>query len=180
MNYSKYNVYGDLRTRSEAGLVSTDLSFLAREYGIGGILVPVDLGDLVTGDKVVMCCDEEYDGDPSYLTYGEIYLDDRDYPDYYFYQDKCEGSNPPRDRNDIEIPGRYNINNHNTREFRYAWSLGSADNEASDHCKLHKLLPDDKPLRFKDSDLDKISETQASVWDFNLPLYNNPPIGLET
>ena len=180
MNFNKYNAYGDLRTRSYRGLVATDLAFLAREYGISGILVPAELGDLTTGDKVIMCCDDNYNGDPSYLTYGEIYLDTRvDYSDYYFYQDEHEGSDPPSNRSGIQIPDRYNLGNRDTRQFRYAWSLGGEDTESEDHCMIHKLIPDDKPLRFDDSDLDKITETEASVWDFNLPLYNNPPIGIE-
>ena len=35
---------------------------------------------------------------------------------------------------------------------------------------IHKVIIDEKPLRFKDEDLDKINKTEESVWDFNLPL----------
>jgi hypothetical protein len=35
---------------------------------------------------------------------------------------------------------------------------------------IHKVMLDEKPLRFRDEDLDKMNKTEESVWDFNLPL----------
>jgi len=170
MNYNKYNAYGSYSMGNGEGLVQSHLAYLVREYNIGGIVTPTRLEDLNTGDKVVMVCDEGFNGDPSYLTYGEIYVDNRGGDaQYYFYQNKYEGSDPGTTRYDIQLPTRYNLYGGNAA-YQYAWSLGSVESENSDHCMLNKVLIDEKPLRFKDEDLDKIKTTQESVWDFNLPL----------
>lgn len=42
---------------------------------------------------------------------------------------------------------------------------------------IHKIITDNRPLRFNNDNIKE--ETGESVWDFNLPLYNNPPVGLE-
>lgn len=173
MDYNKYNSYGSNRMSNEEGLDQSHLAYLTREYNITGVITPVRLRDLRTGDKVVMVCGEHFGGDPSYLTFGEIYADDRrddDAPQYYFYQNDHEGSDPSVTRNEIQIPDRYNLNEGNAA-YQYAWSLGSPENETDDHCVIHKLTPDDKPLRFRDEDLDKLDKKEEeSVWDFNLPL----------
>ena len=170
MDYNKYNSYG--RLSNEEGLDQSHLAYLTREYNISGILTPVRLQDLRTGDKAIMVCGDHFGGDPSYLTFGEIYGDNRrndDDIEYYFYQDDHEGSDPGSTRNNIVLPDRYNLYAGNAA-YQYAWSLGSPENESDDHCVMHKLIPDDKPLRFRDDDLDKINKTEESVWDFNLPI----------
>jgi hypothetical protein len=172
MDYNKYNSYNGAMMSNGEGLDQSHLAYLAREYKIGGIITPARLGDLVTGDKVVMVCGDDFNGDPSYLTFGEIYADNRrddDNPEYYFYQNDHEGSDPSVTRNEIQIPDRYNLYEGN-RAYQYAWSLGSPENESDDHLMLHKVILDEKPLRFKDDDLEKMNKTEESVWDFNLPL----------
>jgi len=172
MDYNKYNSYNGAMMSNGEGLDQSHLAYLAREYKIGGIITPARLGDLVTGDKVVMVCGEDFNGDPTYLTFGEIYADNRrddDDPQYYFYQNDHEGSDPVTTRNGIVIPDRYNLYEGNAA-YQYAWSLGSPENESDDHLMLHKVILDEKPLRFKDDDLEKMNKTEESVWDFNLPL----------
>lgn len=172
MDYNKYNSYNGAMMSNGEGLDQSHLAYLAREYKIGGVITPARLGDLRTGDKVVMVCGEDFNGDPSYLTFGEIYGDNRrdDYDtDYYFYQNDHEGSDPGTLRNNIQLPDRYNLYAGNAA-YQYAWSLGSAENESDDHCMIHKVMLDEKPLRFRDEDLDKMKKTEESVWDFNLPL----------
>jgi len=172
MDYNKYNSYNGAMMSNGEGLDQSHLAYLAREYKIGGIITPARLGDLVTGDKVVMVCGEDFNGDPTYLTFGEIYADNRrddDDPQYYFYQNDHEGSDPSVTRNEIQIPDRYNLYEGNAA-YQYAWSLGSPENESDDHLMLHKVILDEKPLRFKDDDLEKMNKTEESVWDFNLPL----------
>ena len=172
MDYNKYNSYNGSMMSNGEGLDQSHLAYLAREYKIGGVITPARLGDLRTGDKVVMVCGEDFNGDPSYLTFGEIYGDNRrndDDTDYYFYQNDHEGSDPGTLRNNIQLPDRYNLYAGNAA-YQYAWSLGSAENESDDHCMIHKVMLDEKPLRFRDEDLDKMKKTEESVWDFNLPL----------
>ena len=172
MDYNKYNSYNGAMMSNGEGLDQSHLAYLAREYKIGGIITPARLGDLVTGDKVVMVCGDDFNGDPSYLTFGEIYADNRrddDDPQYYFYQNDHEGSDPSVTRNEIQIPDRYNLYEGNAA-YQYAWSLGCAEDESDDHLMLHKVILDEKPLRFKDDDLEKMNKTEESVWDFNLPL----------
>jgi hypothetical protein len=172
MDYNKYNSYGTYRMSNEEGLDQSHLAYLTREYNIGGVITPARLGDLTTGDKVVMVCGDDFNGDPSYLTFGEIYVDDRRNNDdfqYYFYQNDNEGSDPGTTRNNIVLPDRYNLY-AGTAAYRYAWSLGSPESENDDHCMIHKVMLDEKPLRFRDEDLDKMNKTEESVWDFNLPL----------
>lgn len=171
MDYNKYNSYNGAMMSNGEGLDQSHLAYLAREYKIGGVITPARLGDLRTGDKVVMVCGEDFNGDPSYLTFGEIYGDNRrnDHDtDYYFYQNDHEGSDPGTTRNNIQIPDRYNI--YDNAAYQYAWSLGSAENESDDHCMIHKVILDEKPLRFRDGDLEKMNKTEESVWDFNLPI----------
>jgi hypothetical protein len=169
MNYNEFNAYGSSRISNISGLDSSDLSKISREYNIGGIIVPTKLENLRTGDKVVMCCDNDFDGN---LILGEIYLDNRGDDDahYYFYQNENEGSAPSYSRGGIDLPQRYNMDSDN--DYYYSWSLGTIRDESKDHCMMHKLIPDDKKLRFSDEDLDKINDKE-SVWDFNLPLNNN-------
>ena len=170
MDYNKYNSYGTYRMSNEEGLDQSHLAYLAREYGIGGVITPARLGDLTTGDKVVMVCREDFNGDPTYLTFGEIFVDNRsDELQYYFYQNDNEGSDPGTTRYNIVLPDRYNLY-AGTAAYRYAWSLGSAEDPSDDHCMIHKVMLDEKPLRFRDQDLDKMNKTEESVWDFNLPL----------
>jgi hypothetical protein len=172
MDYNKYNSYGTYRMSNEEGLDQSHLAYLSREYGIGGVITPARLGDLTTGDKVVMVCGDDFNGDPAYLTFGEIYADNRRNDDelqYYFYQNDNEGSDPGTTRNNIVLPDRYNLYAGNAA-YRYAWSLGSAEDPSDDHCMIHKVMLDEKPLRFRDQDLDKMNKTEESVWDFNLPL----------
>jgi len=172
MDYNKYNSYNGSMMSNGEGLDQSHLAYLAREYRIGGVITPARLGDLVTGDKVVMVCGDDFNGDPSYLTFGEIYADNRRNDDelqYYFYQNEHEGSDPGSTRNNIVLPDRYNLYAGNAA-YQYAWSLGSPESENDDHLMLHKVILDEKPLRFKDEDLDKMNKTEESVWDFNLPL----------
>jgi hypothetical protein len=172
MDYNKYNSYGSYRMSNEEGLDQSHLAYLAREYKIGGIITPARLGDLTTGDKVVMVCGDDFNGDPAYLTFGEIYGDNRrngDDVEYYFYQNDHEGTDPGSTRNNIVLPDRYNLYAGNAA-YQYAWSLGNAEDPSDDHCMMHKVILDDKPLRFRDEDLDKMDKTEESVWDFNLPL----------
>jgi hypothetical protein len=172
MDYNKYNSYGTYRMSNEEGLDQSHLAYLSREYGIGGVITPARLGDLTTGDKVVMVCGDDFNGDPAYLTFGEIFADNRrnnDELEYYFYQNDNEGSDPGTTRNNIVLPDRYNIY-AGTAAYRYAWSLGSPEDPLPDHCMIHKVMLDEKPLRFRDEDLDKMNKTEESVWDFNLPL----------
>ena len=172
MDYNKYNSYGSLRMNNEEGLDQSHLAYLTREYNIGGVITPTRLGDLRTGDKVVMVCGDDFNGDPAYLTFGEIYADNRRNDDelqYYFYQNDHEGSDPGSTRNNIVLPDRYNLYAGNAA-YQYAWSLGSPEDPSDDHLMLHKVIIDEKPLRFRDEDLDKINKTEESVWDFNLPL----------
>lgn len=169
MDYNKYNSYnGDMMSNGE-GLDQSHLAYLTREYKIGGVITPARLEDLRTGDKVVMVCGEDFNGDPSYLTFGEIYADNRrddatimlQAPQYYFYQNDHDGLDPETTRNNIQIPDRYNI--YDNAAYQYAWSLGSPENESDDHCMIHKVILDENPLRFRD-------KTEESVWDFNLPI----------
>jgi hypothetical protein len=172
MDYNKYNSYNGSMMSNGEGLDQSHLAYLAREYRIGGVITPARLGDLVTGDKVVMVCGDDFNGDPSYLTFGEIYADNRRNDDelqYYFYQNEHEGSDPGSTRNNIVLPDRYNLYAGNAA-YQYAWSLGSPESENDDHLMLHKVILDENPLRFKDEDLDKMNKTEESVWDFNLPL----------
>ena len=167
MDYNKYNIYGSSKISNQI-LNSSHLSQLVKEYNIGGILIPVKLRDLKTGDKVVMSCDSSLDN--AGLTLGEIYLDDRDDEgQYYFYQNEHEGSTPDHSINRISLPERYNF--ESSDNYIHSWSLGSVDNESMDHSAMHKLIPDDKILRFSDEDLTKIS-AEVSTWDFNLPFNN--------
>jgi hypothetical protein len=172
MDYNKYNSYGTYRMSNEEGLDQSHLAYLSREYGIGGVITPARLGDLTTGDKVVMVCDDDFNGDPAYLTFGEIYADNRrngDDVEYYFYQNVHDGSGPGTIRNNIVLPDRYNIY-ADTAAYRHSWSLGSAEEPSDDHLMLHKVILDEKPLRFREEDLEKMNKTEESVWDFNLPL----------
>jgi hypothetical protein len=172
MDYNKYGPCAGGAVSNEEGLDQSHLAYLSREYGIGGVITPARLGDLTTGDKVVMVCDDYFNGDPAYLKFGEIFVDNRRNDDdlqYYFYQNDNEGSYPGRTINDIVLPDRYNLY-AGTAAYRYAWSLGSPENESSDHRMIHKVMLDEKPLRFRDQDLDKMNKTEESVWDFNLPL----------
>jgi hypothetical protein len=172
MDYNKYNSYSGVMMSNGEGLDQSHLAYLTREYNIGGVITPARLGDLRTGDKVVMVCGDDFNGDPAYLTFGEIYVDNRrndDELEYYFYQNDHEGSDPGSTRNNITLPDRYNFYAGNAA-YRYSWSLGSTEDENNDHCMIHKVIIDEKSLRFKDEDLDKINKTEESVWDFNLPL----------
>lgn len=172
MDYNKYNSYSGVMMNNGEGLDQSHLAYLTREYNIGGVITPTRLGDLRTGDKVVMVCGDDFNGDPAYLTFGEIYADNRRNDDelqYYFYQNEHEGSDPGSTRNNITLPDRYNLYAGNAA-YQYAWSLGSSDDPSDDHCMIHKVIIDENPLRFKDEDLDKINKTEESVWDFNLPL----------
>ena len=172
MDYNKYNSYSGVMMSNGEGLDQSHLAYLTREYNIGGVITPTRLGDLRTGDKVVMVCGDDFNGDPAYLTFGEIYADNRRNDDelqYYFYQNDHEGSDPGSTRNNITLPDRYNLYAGNAA-YQYAWSLGSSDDPSDDHCMIHKVIIDENPLRFKDEDLDKINKTEESVWDFNLPL----------
>ena len=154
MDYNKYNSYNGSMMSNGEGLDQSHLAYLAREYKIGGVITPARLGDLRTGDKVVMVCGEDFNGDPSYLTFGEIYGDNRrndDDTDYYFYQNDHEGSDPGTLRNNIQLPDRYNLYAGNAA-YQYAWSLGSPENESDDHCMLHKVILDEKALRFREDE----------------------------
>ena len=169
MDYNKYNSYSGVMMSNGEGLDQSHLAYLTREYNIGGVITPTRLGDLRTGDKVVMVCGDDFNGDPAYLTFGEIYADNRRNDDelqYYFYQNDHEGSDPGSTRNNITLPDRYNLYAGNAA-YQYAWSLGSSDDPSDDHCMIHKVIIDENPLRFKDEDLDKINKTEESVWDFN-------------
>lgn len=159
MNFSKYEI--NIGDEQKTKLTASNLEYLSNKYDIKGIIIPCNLGDLVSGDKAVMVCGEYFDGDDSYLTYGEIYTDGNQ---YFFFQDTYEGTEPD---DDYQHP-----------RYRYSWSLGDPNNhENRDHCMIHKIIVDDKPLRTKDNALVQ-DELTESVWDFNLPLENNPPQGV--
>jgi len=159
----KFNNYEKFLSSGESELNSNHLDYLTREYNLTGLIVPCDLGGLQSGDKVVMVCNDDFSGDESELTYGEIYIDNND-GEYYFFQNSCNGTSPDDGHT---IPG-----------YRYAWVLGTPRNENVDHTMIHKIIVDNKPLRFNNDDIKE--EPSESVWDFNLPLKNNPPVKLET
>lgn len=158
----EFGSYGKFVSSGESELTEDHLAYLAREYNLTGLIVPFDLDRLQSGDKVVMVCSDDFSGSNSELTYGEIYIDNDD-GEYYFFQNSYNGT-PPED-------------GHTIPEYRYSWVLGTPDSENGDHTMIHKIITDNRPLRFNNDNIKE--ETGESVWDFNLPLYNNPPVGLE-
>jgi hypothetical protein len=159
----KFGNYEQFISSSESELTKDHLDYLTREYNLKGVIKPYDFDSLQSGDKVVMVCNDYFDGDNSDLVYGEIYYDD-EHNHFFFFNNSVEGTSP---YNGYMLPG-----------YRYSWSLGRPGDENSDHCMIHKIIVDNKPLRFNDDILDE--ENIESVWDFNLPLRNNPPVELET
>jgi hypothetical protein len=159
----KFGNYEQFISSSESELTKDHLDYLTREYNLKGVIKPYDFDSLQSGDKVVMVCNDYFDGDNSDLVYGEIYYDEND-NHFFFFNNRVEGTSP---YNGYMLPG-----------YRYSWSLGRPGDENSDHCMIHKIIVDNKPLRFNDDILDE--ENLESVWDFNLPLRNNPPVELET
>ena len=157
-----FGSYGKFVSSGESELTEDHLAYLARQYNLKGLIVPCDLDRLQSGDKVVMVCSDYFSGDESDLTYGEIYIDNND-GEYYFFQNSYNGTTP---EDGHTIPG-----------YRYSWVLGSPDSENGDHTMIHKIIVDNRPLRFNNDNIKE--EPVESVWDFNLPLYNNPPISLE-
>lgn len=158
----KFGNYEQFISSSESELTKDHLDYLTREYNLKGVIKPYDFDSLQSGDKVVMVCNDYFDGDNSDLVYGEIYYDEND-NHFFFFNNSIEGTTP---YNGYMLPG-----------YRYSWSLGRPGDENSDHCMIHKIIVDNKPLRFNDDILDE--ENLESVWDFNLPLRNNPPVELE-
>lgn len=148
---------------------SENLKYLSEKYKISGVLEKVKLSDLKTGDRVVMVCSDCFYGSDHSLILGEIYIDERRPTDvdYYFYQNECSGSVASSFRNEIRIPDRYNTYLDNTI-YKYSWSLGGVEDEDDDHCMMHRLIQDDKPLRLENDD----SSIGESLWDFNLNLDN--------
>jgi hypothetical protein len=159
----KFGNYEQFISSGESELTKDHLDYLTREYNLKGVIKPYDFDSLQSGDKVVMVCNDYFDGDNSDLVYGEIYYDD-EHNHFFFFNNSIEGTTP---YNGYMLPG-----------YRYSWSLGRPGDENSDHCMIHKIIVDNKPLRFNDDILDE--ENLESVWDFNLPLRNNPPVELET
>ncbi len=142
-------------------LNSEHIKYLYDRYKLTGVITPCNFKNLVDGDKIVMVCNDSFNGNSESLVYGEIYIDRND-GEYYLFQNSFEGCYP---NDGYMLPG-----------YEYSWSLGSLNGENGDHCMINKIIPDDKPLRLKDSNKE---EEKESVWDFNLPLYNNHPINLE-
>ena len=160
----KFGNYEQFISSGGSELTKEHLEYLTREYNLTGLIVPCNFDRLQSGDKVVMVCSQYFNGRNGELVYGEIYYDEEDNNFYFFNNDSNgDGSTPD---NGFMLPG-----------YRYAWSLGAPDSENSDHTMLHKIIVDNKPLRFNNNIEEEPSE---SVWDFNLPLYNNPPIRVET
>jgi hypothetical protein len=161
----KFGNYEQFLSSGESELTKDHLEYLARQYNLTGLIVPCDFDSLQSGDKVVMVCSDYFGGDNRDLVYGEIYYDDT-YNHYYIFSNngRAEGSTPDTG---YMLPG-----------YRYAWSLGRPGDENDDHCMIHKIIVDNKPLRFNNDDIKE--EPSESVWDFNLPLKNNPPVELET
>jgi hypothetical protein len=148
----------------ESELNSNHLDYLTREYNLTGLIVPCSFDSLQSGDNAVMVCSEYFNGRNTELVYGEIYYDEEDNNFYFFNNGNGDGSTPD---SGFMLDG-----------YRYAWSLGAPGRENSDHTMIHKIIVDNKPLRFNNDDIKE--EPSESVWDFNLPLKNNPPIELET
>jgi hypothetical protein len=158
----EFGNYEQFISTNDSQLTKDHLDYLTREYNLKGLIRPYDFDSLQSGDKVVMVCDDYFGGDNSDLVYGEIYYDEDD-NHFFFFNNNIEGTSP---YNGYRLPG-----------YRYSWSLGRPGNENSDHCMIHKIITDNRPLRFND---DIKEEPSESVWDFNLPLRNNPPVELET
>ena len=159
---NKHMDFNEFEKIEQDSLNNEHLNYLSNKYNLTGVIIPFNFKNLVDGDKVVMVCNDYFDGYSESLVYGQIYIDQND-GEYYFFQNSSEGSSP---NDGFMLPG-----------YRYAWSIGNLYHENDDHCMINKIIPDDKPLRFKDS-VNK-EEEKESVWDFNLPLYNNPPIDLQ-
>jgi hypothetical protein len=158
----KFGNYEQFISGGESELTKDHLDYLASQYNLTGLIVPHYFDNLQSGDKVIMVCNDYFGGDNSDLVYGEIYYDDEN-NHFFFFNNSIEGTSP---YNGYRLPG-----------YRYSWSLGRPGDENSDHCMIHKIIVDNKPLRFND---DIKEESSESVWDFNLPLRNNPPVELET
>jgi len=160
MNFGNYEQFMET---GKSDLTKGHLDYLVDTYNLKGLIVPCSFDTLQSGDKVVMACNDTFYGNANELAYGVIYVDNND-GEYYFFNNKFEGTTPD---DGYTEPG-----------YRYSWILGSQEYESEDHCMIHKIIEDDKPLRF--NGISKEEETLKSVWDFNLPLKNNPPIELET
>lgn len=134
-----------------------------------GILKPVKLSELKTGDKILVCFTSYYRSDRIYV--GEIYKDER-LPGtalYYIYQDQMEGSSPGNTSNGVVIDNRYSFrvrNDEYAEAGRYSYCLGSVDEELHDHCYMHTFTGDGE-LRYEDDS----NNYEESPWDYNL-LYN--------
>lgn len=159
---NKHMIFNEFGKNKQGLLNNEHLKYLSSKYNLKGLITPYNFDNLQSGDKAVMVCNDYFDGDNSDLVYGEIYYDE-EYNDFFFFNNCVEGSTP---NSGYMLPG-----------YRYAWSLGRPGNENSDHCMIHRIILDDKPLRFNNDDTKE--EPSESVWDFNLPLYNNPPIDLQ-
>ena len=159
----EFGNYEQFMSTIDSELTEDHLDYLARQYNLTGLIKPCHFDSLQSGDKVVMVCNDDFYGNNRELIYGEIYYDNV-YNNFFFFSNNssAEGSTP---NTGYMLPG-----------YNYAWYLGRPGGENSDHCMIHKIITDGKPLRFNDT---TPKEVEGSVWDFNLPLYNNPPIGLE-
>lgn len=154
--------YEQFLNTNDSELTEDHLEYLSTQFNLNGLIRPYNFENLQSGDKVVLVGSSAFYGRNNELAYGEIYCDNEG--EYYFFNNVYDGTTPE--------------DGHGPRDagYRYSWALGSLQHENEDHCMIHIVIPDGKPLRLNDETPKEIGE---SVWDFNLPLYNNPPARLE-
>lgn len=170
MNFKEYLSGSRRRRRNEnqnVPFTDEELDYIKNELGIKtGKLTPLKNYNDLTHKKLVIGLFSGDSDDTNRIGLAKIWRNE--YGSLYGIQNVADGGYP---EDTVDGESWRDWRNENVTEFNLSWDMGSVDNPADDHYKIHIYTPSEEPLHIEGvKKKEEKKEEPSSPFDFNLPL----------